>query len=106
MLSSSKDDVTRMLSQDSYSVSLATAGVKRADGAQLASNSPCKDRFNGAHVFSLWESEKWVAATVFDGHSGWRAADHLEKQLMKTVQSRLDKLQPQSRIDEMIKKAI
>ncbi|KAJ3497598.1 hypothetical protein NLG97_g1782 [Lecanicillium saksenae] len=79
MNSPSRDNVTRVLSQDAFSLSLH--GLVRADGAQLGANNPCEDRLNRAHPISLWEGEKWIAATVFDGHVGWQTADHLEKNL-------------------------
>ncbi|ATY62586.1 phosphatase 2C [Cordyceps militaris] len=90
-----------MLSQDAYSVFLDAAGVKRADGARLPSNFPSEDRFNRVQPLPLWESETWVAATVFDGHSGWQAADHLEKELLKVVKRKPDKLQLEPRDEEI-----
>lgn len=106
MSSDTKDDVTRILSQDTYSVCMNRAGVKRADGARLASNSPCEDRFNRIQIFSPWDDEGWIAATVFDGHNGWQTADFLEKELLTLVQSRLRELGPQSRNEDTIQRAI
>lgn len=104
--SDTKDDVTRILSQDAYSDCMNIAGVKRADGAQLASNSPCEDRFNRVQLFSPWNDENWIAATVLDGHNGWQTADFLEKELLTLVQNRLRELQPQSRNEDTIQLAI
>lgn len=42
----SKKQVTRLISQDAYSFLVKdVAGVNRYDGAQVASNSPCEDRY-------------------------------------------------------------
>ncbi|EGX89927.1 Protein phosphatase 2C [Cordyceps militaris CM01] len=104
---SEDDDIRRKLSQDAYSVSLDALGVKRADGAQLPSNSPCEDRYNRAQPVPLWEGEEtWVGVTIFDGHYGWQTADHLEKELLSWVQAKLNKLQPASRTDASIQDAI
>lgn len=102
----SDDDVTRILSQDAYALSLETAGVKRAYGAQLASNLPCEDRFNSVQPLSLWQDQSWVAAAIFDGHNGWQMAEYLKNELLGTVQKRLNMLEPESRTDEMIQSAI
>ncbi|OAQ98383.1 hypothetical protein LLEC1_07195 [Akanthomyces lecanii] len=100
----SKDNVTRVLSKDAFSLSLP--GLGRADGAQLGANNPCEDRLNRAHSISLWEGEKWIAATVFDGHVGWQNADHLEKNLINAVRAKLEELQSGSRTDDKIQGAI
>ncbi|KAM0667740.1 hypothetical protein ACQRIU_003605 [Beauveria bassiana] len=50
--------------------------------------------------------ESWVASTIFDGHYGWQTADHLEKELLKAVQAKLNKLQWDSRTDQSIQHAI
>ncbi|KAJ6786799.1 hypothetical protein PWT90_03849 [Aphanocladium album] len=101
-----KDEVSRILARDAYSASLHTAGGQRADGAQLGSNNPCEDRFNRFQPLRLWDSQTWIAASIFDGHNGWQTADHLEKVLLTVVQSRLNKLQPESRNDIAIQNTI
>ncbi|ESZ97471.1 pyruvate dehydrogenase [Sclerotinia borealis F-4128] len=85
----SKAEVTRRLSQAAYSHKVwRIAGVDRYDGAQLASNSPCEDRFiHGRHA-SPWNDDDsaWMAWAVFDGHAGWQTADLLEKQLLSIAE--------------------
>lgn len=83
----SKDSVTQTISQGSYSFSVRNvAGVNRYDGAQLASNSPCEDRFTHGKIAPLWdERTPWMAWAVFDGHAGWQTAALLEKQLLPYV---------------------
>ncbi|ATY64282.1 phosphatase 2C [Cordyceps militaris] len=97
---------TRILSQDAYSVTLDGLGIKQAYGAQLPSNSPCEDRYNRAQSVPLWQDEKWVGVTIFDGHNGCQTAEHLEKELLKAVQAKLNTLEPESRNDEAIQHAI
>ncbi|KAG2419455.1 hypothetical protein HFD88_004251 [Aspergillus terreus] len=83
----SKDSVTQTISQGAYTFSVRNvAGVNRYDGAQLASNSPCEDRFTHGKIAPLWdERTRWVAWAVFDGHAGWQTAALLEKQLLPYV---------------------
>ncbi|KAJ3495821.1 hypothetical protein NLG97_g3116 [Lecanicillium saksenae] len=102
----SKDKTAEILSKDAYSASFNAAGIRRADGAQLPSNSPCEDRFNRVRPLSLWKGETWAAAAVFDGHNGWQTAEYLQKELLNAVQRSLDRLEPPSRNDEMIQRAI
>ncbi|KAK5999742.1 hypothetical protein QM012_005148 [Aureobasidium pullulans] len=88
----SKDQITRMLSKEAYSFPVnGVTGVNRYDGAQLASNSPCEDRFVHGKVPSPRDNDDnpWMAWAVFDGHAGWQTADLLEKQLVPLVQQRL-----------------
>lgn len=106
VLQHSDDDVRHVLSQDAHSVSLHTLGVKRVDAAQLPANNPCEDRYNLSQSLTVWEGESWVASTIFDGHYGWQTADHLEKELLKAVQAKLNKLQWDSRTDQSIQHAI
>ncbi|OAA73693.1 Protein phosphatase 2C [Cordyceps fumosorosea ARSEF 2679] len=105
-LPESKDDVARRLSQHAYSTSLRSIGIKRADGAQLHSNSPCEDHFNCAQPFTPWQGGTWAAVTVFDGHNGPQTAEFLQKELLAWVQTRLSKLEPESRTDKGICRAI
>lgn len=100
------DDVSRALCRDAYSLPSPAAGVRRAYGVQLASSNPCEDRFKRTHSISLWESDQWVASTVFDGHNGWQAAEHLKKELVHAVRGKLNKLSPKSRTDKDIQAAI
>ncbi|CAI7619336.1 unnamed protein product [Penicillium glandicola] len=87
----SKEDVTHILSKEAYSFQVKKiAGVNRYDGAQLASNSPCEDRFIHGKVASPWnKNEQWMSWAVFDGHSGWQTADLLTKKLLPFVWRRL-----------------
>jgi pyruvate dehydrogenase phosphatase len=89
----SKDEITRMLSQNAYSFTVKrVSGVSRYYGAQLASNSPCEDRFVHGKLPSPRNDDKpWMAWAVFDGHAGWQTADVLEKQLLPLVQQYLSK---------------
>lgn len=90
----SEDEVTRMLSQEAYSFPVKKiSGVSRYDGAQLASNSPCEDRFAHGQLPSPWTDGKpWMAWAVFDGHAGWQTADLLERQLLPLVQQCLSQI--------------
>ncbi|GES61629.1 protein phosphatase 2C [Aspergillus terreus] len=87
----SKDSVTQTISQGAYSFPVRNvAGVNRYDGAQLASNSPCEDRFAHGKIAPLWnERNPWMAWAVFDGHAGWQTAALLEKQLLPYVRRTL-----------------
>ena len=100
------DHTTQILTKDAFSLDISITGVPRADGVQLASNGPCEDRFNRVQLFSPWDSEKWIAASVFDGHNGWQTADHLEKELLGCVERALRKLEPHSRDEDSIRHAI
>lgn len=86
-----RSEVTRMLSQEAYSLKVKNvAGVNRYDGAQLASNSLCEDRFAHGQFPSPWnDGSLWMAWAVFDGHAGWQTAQLLEEQLIPFVQHRL-----------------
>ncbi|PNP59593.1 hypothetical protein THARTR1_00766 [Trichoderma harzianum] len=92
----SKDDVTRIISQQAYSFQVrSVAGVSRYDGTQLASNSPCEDRFTHGTFPSPWNDGKlWMAWGVFDGHAGWQTADLLTKQLVPFVRHSLSQVIP------------
>ncbi|KAK6823512.1 protein serine/threonine phosphatase 2C [Apiospora arundinis] len=96
----SKAEVTRMLSQESYSVIAKNiAGVERYDGARLASNSPCEDRFTHG-IISPWHDRiPLLALALFDGHAGWQTADFLEQKLLTSVQHSLSQIKPPSNGD-------
>lgn len=85
------DDVSRILSQGAYSFPINNvAGVSRYDGTQLASSSPCEDRFlHGIFPSPRDDGHQWMAWAVFDGHAGWQTADLLEKQLLPVVRHHL-----------------
>ncbi|KAG9602611.1 protein serine/threonine phosphatase 2C, partial [Aureobasidium melanogenum] len=87
----SEDGITRILSQEAYSFPVkGVSGVDRYDGTQLASNSPCEDRFvHGKFASPRNDGKPWMAWAVFDGHAGWQTADLLEKQLVPLVQKYL-----------------
>jgi pyruvate dehydrogenase phosphatase len=108
----SKDEITRMLSQGAYSFPVkGVSGVSRYYGAQLASNSPCEDRFVHGRLPSPRDDGKpWMAWAVFDGHAGWQTADLLEKQLLPLVQQYLSQLklgpESQSTYQELSQHAI
>ena len=86
----SDDEVTRTLSQESYSHSkgVTSLGVSRYDGAQLASNNPCEDRYVHGKFLADWGSQ-CMAWGVFDGHGGGETAELLKKQLLSFVRHRL-----------------
>ncbi|GAP82694.2 putative protein phosphatase 2C [Rosellinia necatrix] len=92
----SRDEVTRIISQEAYSFQVRTvAGVSRYDGTQLASNSPCEDRFTHGKFPSPWDDGKqWMAWGIFDGHAGWQTADFLTKQLLPFVRHSLSRIIP------------
>ncbi|KAM0415851.1 hypothetical protein ACHAPT_013211 [Fusarium lateritium] len=94
----SRDEVTRMLSQQAYSFRVRNVpGVVRYDGTQLGANLPCEDRFAHGKFPSPWnDGNQWMALGVFDGHAGWQTADLLEKQLLPHVQQTLSQLKPAS----------
>lgn len=86
-----KDQVTRILSRGAYSYLVKNvAGVNRYDGTQVASNSPCEDKFAHSKLASPWnDGTHWMAWGVFDGHSGWETAELLRKQLLPFVRHSL-----------------
>ncbi|PYH93256.1 protein serine/threonine phosphatase 2C [Aspergillus ellipticus CBS 707.79] len=86
-----KDQVTRMLSRAAYSLQVTDiTGVTRYDGTQLASNSPCEDRFVHGKLDSPWnDGPPWMAWAVFDGHAGWQTAELLKDQLLPHVRHSL-----------------
>lgn len=90
----SKEDVTRIISQGAYSFSVKDVlGVTRYDGAQLASNSPCEDRFtHGKFTSPSNNGNEWMAWAVFDGHAGWQTANLLEKHLLSFVRHNLSQV--------------
>ncbi|KAI4847669.1 putative pyruvate dehydrogenase [Aureobasidium sp. EXF-8845] len=94
----SKDEITRMLSKESFSSLVGgrgMPGVSRYYGAQLASNSPCEDRSVHGELSPLrGDSTPWMAWAVFDGHAGWQTADLLEKRLLPLVQQSLSQVNP------------
>ncbi|KAI5194572.1 putative pyruvate dehydrogenase [Aureobasidium subglaciale] len=92
----SKDEVTDMLSQEAYTVR-TVSNVERYDGARLASNSPCEDRFAHGQL-SVSTGEPWMAWAVFDGHAGWQTADLLERRLLPLVQECLSQADEQSTV--------
>ncbi|KAM4065032.1 protein phosphatase 2C domain-containing protein [Hirsutella rhossiliensis] len=93
----SKAEVTRILSQEAYSFNVRhTAGIERYDGARLASNSPCEDRFTHGLVSPWHNGSPWVALALFDGHAGWQTADFLEKKLIPSVRHGLSQIKPPS----------
>jgi pyruvate dehydrogenase phosphatase len=94
----SKDEITRMLSKEAFSSEVEGRGmpeVSRYYGAQLASNSPCEDRFVHGELPPLRsDSIPWTAWAVFDGHAGWQTADLLEKRLLPLVQQSMSQVEP------------
>jgi pyruvate dehydrogenase phosphatase len=87
----SKYEITQMLCREAYSFPVeGVPGVSKYYGAQLASNSPCEDRFvHGKLSSPRNHGAPWMAWAVFDGHAGWQTADLLEKQLLPLVQENL-----------------
>ncbi|OQD77926.1 hypothetical protein PENDEC_c002G01517 [Penicillium decumbens] len=93
----SKDEVTHMISKDAYSFAVRDIpGVSRYDGSQLASNSPCEDRFIHGTFSPYNDGKNWMAWAVFDGHAGWQTADLLQKQLLPFVRHSLSQAKPSS----------
>jgi pyruvate dehydrogenase phosphatase len=110
-LGPSKEDVTRILSKEAYSFQVRNiSGITRYDGTQLASNSPCEDRFIHGKLSSPWnKNDEWMSWAVFDGHSGWQTADLLTKHLLPFVRRRLAETKPLSNEtvpDESVQHAI
>ncbi|KAI8962753.1 protein serine/threonine phosphatase 2C [Daldinia sp. FL1419] len=107
------EDVTRQLNEHAFSVSVSGRGkpVRRYDGVQLASNSPCEDAFIHGSFTSPFDKngEDWLAWGVFDGHCGWQLSNLLTKQLIPYVRRSLDDAKPKDGgelSDEDVKKAI
>lgn len=93
-----QDQVTRILSQEAYSVPVTdVTGVRRYDGTQVPSNSPSEDRFLHSRFATPWDGSgsgsqsPWVAWGVLDGHAGWQTAEVLENQLVPFVQRSLQR---------------
>ena len=108
----SREDVTRMISKEAYSFKVkSVAGVTRYDGTQLASNSPCEDRFIHGKLSSPWnDKDKWMSWAVFDGHAGWQTAHLLTKQILPFVQHNLGQVKSPSNDEsvpnELVQRAI
>ncbi|KAJ5212156.1 protein serine/threonine phosphatase 2C [Penicillium cinerascens] len=89
----SKEEVTHIISRAAYSFAVRdTPGVNRYDGNQLASNSPCEDRYIHGTFSPYNDGKKWMAWAVFDGHAGWQTADLLQKQLLTFVRHGLSQI--------------
>ncbi|KAI1204230.1 phosphatase 2C-like domain-containing protein [Annulohypoxylon truncatum] len=101
----SQEDVTRILTRYAYNFLVKdVTGVDRYDGAQLASNSPCEDRFIHGQFPSPWDDgSQWMAWAIFDGHSGWQTAYLLEKQLLPIVRHKLGQVKAESKKESMWK---
>jgi pyruvate dehydrogenase phosphatase len=110
--SPSKEEVTRMISKGAYSFQVKNVtGVSRYDGTQLASNSPCEDRFIHGKLSSPWnDDDNWMSWAVFDGHAGWQTAHILTKQMLPFVRRSLRQVKSpsddESVPDELIQRAI
>lgn len=107
----SREEVSRVLSKDAFSHRVnSITGVQRYDGTQLASNSPCEDRFIHGKFSSPWnDSDKWMSWAVFDGHAGWQTAHLLTKQLLPFVQQNLGQVKASadgSSSNELVQHAI
>ncbi|KAH8427422.1 PP2C family serine/threonine-protein phosphatase [Aspergillus melleus] len=108
----SKEQVTHIISQEAYSVPVRNVtGVSRYDGAQLASNSPCEDRFTHGKFPSPWdEGSQWMAWAVFDGHLGCQTAELLKYHLLPFVRHSLSQVTPpstgESLPEDMVQRAI
>ncbi|KAI0427147.1 putative pyruvate dehydrogenase [Xylaria sp. FL1042] len=100
----SKDDVTHIISQEAYSFQVRSVpGVSRYDGTQLASNSPCEDRFiHGKFPSPRNDGKQWMAWGIFDGHAGWQTADLLTKQLLPFVRHSLSQVIPTASEDRTV----
>jgi pyruvate dehydrogenase phosphatase len=89
----SKAEITRMLYQGAFqspSIGPGISGVSKYYTAQLASNSPCEDRYvHGTIPSPRDDGVPWMALAVFDGHAGWQTADLLKEQLLPLVQQSL-----------------
>ncbi|KAF2153787.1 protein serine/threonine phosphatase 2C [Myriangium duriaei CBS 260.36] len=103
----SDDEVTRTLAQGSFTRRVTKiAGVDRYDGAQLASNSPCEDRYvHGSFSSPANEGKSWMAWGVFDGHAGWQTAELLKNQLPTFVRQSLSEAGSQTD-DTTVQKSI
>jgi pyruvate dehydrogenase phosphatase len=89
----SKAEITQMLHRGAFHspfVGPRIPGVSKYYTAQLASNSPCEDRYvHGTIPSPRDDGVPWMALAVFDGHAGWQTADLLEGQLLPLMQQSL-----------------
>lgn len=95
----SRDAVTKLMSQNAYSISPKTIpGIVKYDGTQVASNSPCEDAFFHGQFPAPWQGagKQWLAWGVLDGHAGSQTSRVLEKQLLPYVKQSLTTLQDES----------
>lgn len=71
--------------------------MRRYDGTQVPSNSPCEDRFLYGKFASPWDSSgsgihcPWMTWGVLDGHAGWQTAELLQDQLVSLVERSLQR---------------
>ncbi|EAQ83605.1 hypothetical protein CHGG_10009 [Chaetomium globosum CBS 148.51] len=95
-LGPSKEGVSHILSNGAYSIPVThIPGINRYDGSQLASSSPCEDRFvHGELPSPRNDGGHWAAWAIFDGHVGWQTADLLEKQLLPFMRHSLAQAKP------------
>lgn len=94
MIEEAADPITRAVSETAFSTRFdKIPGNPRCDGAQIASNSICEDRFTvDTFPSPKGDGGHWLACAVFDGHSGWQTAELLTKELLPYVQSKFNKV--------------
>ncbi|CAK7239613.1 MAG: hypothetical protein STHCBS139747_001044 [Sporothrix thermara] len=74
----SPEKVTKMLNEDAYTVLVGNVanGVTRYDGAQLAAQYPCEDRYTHGSM-TMPPHERWMVWGIFDGYFGPQMAETL-----------------------------
>ncbi|CAK7215010.1 hypothetical protein SCUCBS95973_002330 [Sporothrix curviconia] len=83
------EEVAKMLSEGAYSVSVGhvVPNVTRYDGAQLAANSPCEDRYTHGSIM-MPPGDRWMAWGIFDGYCGPQMAEVLSYLAVTTIRER------------------
>ena len=82
----SPEEVTRTLTQDTWSISKPVEGISRYDGSQLPHASTCEDRYiHGTFPSPSGPGQDWMAFGVYDGHLGSRTSEALAKHLVPYV---------------------
>lgn len=104
----SEEEVTRIISREAFSIAVKSIpGIERYDGAQLAANSPCQDRyFHGQFECPDKTSDRWMSWAVLDGHSGPQTAELLRAWLLPMVHHSLQKLMPSASGSSVSEQAI
>ncbi|KAI1213510.1 protein serine/threonine phosphatase 2C [Annulohypoxylon truncatum] len=102
------EGVTQQLNEHAFSHLLGGKLVTRYDGTQVASNSPCEDRFIHGHFANPIDGsgDDWLTWGVFDGHCGWQMSDLLTRHLIPYVRRALASAQSTGNNEEAVQQAL